>query len=1432
MPSTLKTRRDISAKNGGEIIADRYLIQKTLGRGGIAVVYRVIDTATKKNVALKKLQKRETGEKQKHLVELFEHEYLTLAQLAHPRVVEVYDFGIADEAPYYTMELLGGGDLRELSPLPWQTACSLFCDVCSALSLLHSRRLIHRDITPRNVRSTKDSLAKLMDFGAMGPMGTCKQPIGTPPFTAPEVLALQPLDAQTDLYSLGATLYYALTGRIAYPARSFKELRRSWRNLPGPPSNFFDSIPRSLDELVMSLISLDPAARPISAAEVIERLSAIASVRLDEHLLVSQAYLLKPRLFGRDEQLLKFRKMASRTLCGSGGTLVIEGASGTGRSRFLDACVLESKLAGATILRADATDAQTGNWGVMNTITAQLLTALPVIAMEAAKPYLPVLGHILPEIVTRYPKSGFSTRTLEPGEERPHTEVSSIAGRGRHRSRKDPLSPRSAEAPPGRRSDRRRETASRPEIVLEEFSDPQEMRPRVQAALCEWLLKVSDERSLVMSIDDFQGIDEPSAACIALLANQNSSKKLMLVVTVDLDAPPTAATALLRSASFSLKLRNLSAESTLELVTSVFGDHTQARLLSDRLYKISDGNPKAVIQVAQHLVDTKVIQYRAGTWTLPHQIDAGEIPGSFAEALKEKLDRLSGEALRLGQTLALCPGTSFSFEECSTLLAGSNKGRVLEVLTELQACGVICSDGRSYALSHQGWASALLQAIGEASERAAHLGLAEILMKREAPACRATRHFFAAGQEQRGLDLLVNDAVSNREKIERNAKAYSDFVTSLPNEWLAVYEQALEICRRSGRPRKEIYILQMMITRIGDHMGIGNTSHVIEVAEQLVRDSGLDIYRRLDDSIEPEKRLWRALELAQKRYDSTPERDRVLSPAESVADLARITSAAIGISAAAYNFDLLEAMPSLEPLAPLSPALGLINNSMRAVQYSNSGHLELSARGLREIVERLSQPDRAGLDETIHEYTDLGHRWGLGLLEASFGIKSAIAWADAIEKHPLHRVNAWCVRMVYHLRQGDIEQAEASKKKMELLQIQNNPTQFYQGTYQYAELTVYILAEDLIRVQRIIPGLQAMAERFATWKPILHLARGEYQRIRGDYRCALAELEQGLALVTAGRHLVWSMLVSSYLNTLFDLKRLPEARAIGEKELRIAEQIGLKFYATPIRLSLALIQAALGDSEQAVENSQAVIDTYLALGTTGVALGIAYETRAGVAILLKDDPSFRTFSRLCAEQYKAGNYPALVAKYDKLMHQARQAGLALEDDAENQARIETKLQKKYSDIVCSVMTDCKGREERAQRALELLVNASNSAGGYLYLVRQGGPELCARVGNQPPPAQMDTSARSYIEAECGQMGNATVTVADLIEHTSEEVVWSGSRDETFQPVLIGHNSEEGYAITGLAVLRIDPDREFNLPAEAIIAMSKSFLESGDAVTLP
>ncbi len=108
-----------------KLIADLYLVESRLGKGGMADVYRVRDVRDGRRIALKRLYAKLGS----LALAMFEREYFSLAELAHPRIIEVYDYGVEDDGAYYTMELLDGADLRERGNLPWQEVCALLCDV-------------------------------------------------------------------------------------------------------------------------------------------------------------------------------------------------------------------------------------------------------------------------------------------------------------------------------------------------------------------------------------------------------------------------------------------------------------------------------------------------------------------------------------------------------------------------------------------------------------------------------------------------------------------------------------------------------------------------------------------------------------------------------------------------------------------------------------------------------------------------------------------------------------------------------------------------------------------------------------------------------------------------------------------------------------------------------------------------------------------------------------------------------------------------------------------------------------------------------------------------------------------------------------------------------------------------------------------------------
>ena len=246
---------------------------------------------------------------------LFEREFHTLAQLSHPRVIEVYDYGVDELGA-----VLHDGAARRRRPARARAAAVArgvradLLDVCSSLALLHSRRLVHRDISPRNVRCTRDGRAKLIDFGAMVPMGVEREVVGTPRVRArPRRCTCSALDARTDLFSLGAHAVLRADRPPRYPRARLASCATCGARRRTAVRASRPRFRRRSTRWCCRCSASIRALRPRSAFEVMQRLSAIAGLGEDERVEVSRAYLATPTLVGREEALRRSVGACSRS---------------------------------------------------------------------------------------------------------------------------------------------------------------------------------------------------------------------------------------------------------------------------------------------------------------------------------------------------------------------------------------------------------------------------------------------------------------------------------------------------------------------------------------------------------------------------------------------------------------------------------------------------------------------------------------------------------------------------------------------------------------------------------------------------------------------------------------------------------------------------------------------------------------------------------------------------------------------------------------------------------------------------------------------------------------------------------------------------------------------------------------------------------------
>jgi hypothetical protein len=1372
-----KPANDVHATN--ELIAGRYKVLQELGRGGMATVYRVLDSANGRELALKRLHPDSDAGKRSAAETLFEAEFQTLAQLQHPRVIAVFDYGVADEAAYYTMELLDGGDLAELSPMPWREACALAYDVCSSLALLHSRRLVHRDVSPRNIHRTRDGRPKLIDFGAMASMGPCTQAVGTPAFVAPEVAQRASLDGRTDLFSLGATLYYALAGRPPYPARSFAQLHEVWATKPAPPSAYVADIPAALDHVVLSMVSLEPALRPRSAFEVMQRLAAVANLEQTEALSVSHAYLAIPSLVGRDDLLAKVRRRATRADSGVGSALLIEGVSGSGRTRALDASVLQLKTSGIVTLRAGGVTAGKRQFALVEALAQQLLIVLLEPSLEAAR--------------------------AESVESLLLTPVSDAQDR----------------------------------LAVAPLSDRPTERTQLLDALSKWFLRIARTHTLAIAADDVDLADDESVAFLTTLADRARRHRLLLVTSTG-RAPAAAngvsAVGVLRERSSAVQLGALTPEQTEAMFDSVFGDVPHVGLLSDRIHKVALGNPRTSMELAQHLVDKGVIRYDAGTWALPSELEQAAVPSSLEAAFAERIAALSPLARRLAQCLALSSYRELTRDDYKLLAGDRSTEETNLAVQELLEAEVLTADGQLLSFAQPAFIPLLLGVLSEAEKSELHRALGELGERAGKPELQAIHHLLCGGLMDQALDRMAAILAGDADELERALR-----LQLLPPAACEVMDRTLAFAERMGRPARMCSDLRRWLVMIG--VGADEEYYLRAAPPLLAvlrRDSGLDDWDALASTTDPGQRLMAALTAASQRYAATPPHERSYTAEEAIKHLVMFVVASIAVGSRMVDAPLLRSLPGLlAPFAPLSPLIdAILQNAIATRETAVDAQFFQARERWIGVMDRLATIEGDALRHV--EQIRCAIAFALGCLEGGRGFPTAEKWAHLLEKEPQQHVSGMYLRKVARLQLGDWEGAERCRRAAELLALKAQTPQMFNS--HMIELSAHAMANDLAGVQQITARIALLSKRYRSWEPWTLLGTGYFELLRGDASAACKALEQALAQCAPDSNFPdrsitpWPNVAGAYMQALLQAGKVEEARKYGEHVLAEGERLGVRTLDDIVR-GLSLAETKLGFYQQGCARLQGLINRQLSFGVQGLHLGASYECRARMAIIANDQPAVEIYGRLTADQYRHGRGSPLGARYEALMAEARRAGVvvlpALSDFEIHTIGL-TEMRGITSSTfaqVTSALRTVHDPEKRSQRALRLICEAYSAEGGHLYLVREGD-ELERTASHGPHSAgevQLEL-ARKCLSQATGHDDIATEMVSDTTGlGPSVAVVWTeGGRSVEHRTLVISARVENDVQHAGVVVLTHSASRPNPEAVSTLSAIGKLLLEVGDA----
>jgi len=267
---------------------DEYLIDIPLGAGGMARVYRALDTKLRRYVALKVIAPDFQTDSDYRA--RFEREAQSIARLDHPNIVHIYRFGEVAELYYMAMQYIEGADVGWLIEdyrssgelMPIRDITRIIQDTGAALDYAHSKGIIHRDIKPSNIMVNEEGHAILTDFGLalLGDAGAQGQIFGSPYYIAPEqATSSANVVPQSDFYSLGVTLFEMLTGELPFTGgQSLDIAARHIQELPPPPSRYNEAIPAAVDQVVLRALEKDPHQRFQTGAEISAALqSAIAN---------------------------------------------------------------------------------------------------------------------------------------------------------------------------------------------------------------------------------------------------------------------------------------------------------------------------------------------------------------------------------------------------------------------------------------------------------------------------------------------------------------------------------------------------------------------------------------------------------------------------------------------------------------------------------------------------------------------------------------------------------------------------------------------------------------------------------------------------------------------------------------------------------------------------------------------------------------------------------------------------------------------------------------------------------------------------------------------------------------------------------------------------------------------------------------------------
>ncbi|MET0285073.1 MAG: serine/threonine-protein kinase [Polyangiales bacterium] len=1175
-----------------------------IAHGGMGVVYRALDRSNGQEVALKRVFLKNSSRRALYTA-AFEREYQVLASLEHPRIIRVFDYGVDEDGPYYTMELVAGRDLNKAAPLPWRDVCLYMRDLAASLSLLHARRLLHRDLSPGNVKIDVDGHAKLLDFGALSDFGFTNWLIGTPPLVPPEALRGDLLDQRADLYALGGLAYWALTGVHAFPASKLDDLPVYWEEVPRPPSSRVPEVPRGLDQLVLSLLSQEPLARPASAAEVIARLNAIAQLPLEdegERRRLAQSFLIVPPFVGRDEEMEELTSHLKLACNGKGSAIRIEAMSGTGRSRLLEEIGVRAQLTGATVLRADAS-MHPNHHGTSRALALRLLDALPDLAREKAKRYAHHLNALGRDVESRL--------GLTPSKP------------PRDRDQGEPL------------------------------TDP-------GGDLSDWLAEVSHHKPLVITIDNVEFCDAASLGVLVSLSARVRHESVMLVVAerTRRDRKAIKGLSVLREQCQRLALSNLAPGETLALARSLFGDAPNVERFAEWLHGRTAGSPLHCVEISRQLITQEVIRHEGGMWILPASRPHVELPEALEGALSIRIANLSPRALELARSLALQRGEP-TLALCRELVEATpqrgSEQEALVLLDELARNDVLHRDQNGYRFGSAALRDALLADLDDLAREAAHTQLGRafenLAAGDRAQLLEAGWHSMRGGNELRGADLIAYVLREGYAVRGLSANGY---------QLGPIADAALKIYKRHRRGPYERLPLLAGAAQAGYYEDDYTlTARYGDEALDVIEDiAGLRTAKRLRRFVGPLLALGLGLGLALLRFMLTPRRERGYPFMELLNSGFSTVVAMVGTATMSLDADRADRIARvLEPFAVLpksSTPYGIYEFSVALQQIGRENQAESFAT-FDKLVKRfedprwyrLLPPDGRPLFVTACHFA----RGAFAVFRSDCELALESAAVLETSGFSMYVMVAAQLRFLYHANRGELNEAARQREQVELHAARAGSAWQVELWEPAALLPLYLATGDVVALARIVrrfDELLRLAPSLVFYKRLADFslfARSEEQSWQKPLEMAVREIDKAEPRSFIG----WATAIAGSASVYNRVGRYRQARTLCERVLSLLTDADRQYVGLflEVELQAALADAGLDHFDEAITR----LDRLLAMHGPSqhpLALGLLHEARARVSYRAGKKREYHYHMTQMEKWFRPTGTPALIAKCERV----------------------------------------------------------------------------------------------------------------------------------------------------------------------------------------